>query len=258
MATQGIQCRGFVYIAINTYFYIASPLYVVKKYLLIFSFLFLPLFAAKAEDYSSPSDSLAGGRSSSQILFSEEPPHRFELNLGLGGEAYFASEEFMMGVMDVWYYGPSSVAEMYHYCYDVKISPTLSMGWAYNIHNRLAVVGSFGCNRVNAQYFNPFTNEEISREMCYRFDILVGARVYWTFEKAFACYSQIQLGVTFHSPGDYWSRNELSQKHNGFQLTAIGLSMGNHLFCFGELGWGTEYFAIGLITGIRVGAGLKF
>ena len=198
--------------------------------------LLLPLYVARA-----------------QVDFSH-----FELNVGIGGEAYFASEEFMMGVMDVWYYGPESISAMYRNCYDVQISPTLSLGWAYNIHDRLAVVGSFGFNRVSAQYFNPFTNEETSRETCYRFDILVGARFNWVYYREAACYSQLQIGGTFHTPGDYWSRNELSQGHLGFQVTALGLRWGSNLFCFGEWGWGTEYFAFFLITGIRIGVGYKF
>ena len=191
------------------------------------------------------------------------PKKRFEINAGIGGEALIATNEFLLGVMDRWYYGPESVTDMYLGCYDANISTTVSLEWAYYLNNRWAIVGSFGGNRVNATYFNPYTGAELNRETLYSFDIMAGARIRWyvsenVSEKFVTVYSQVQLGLAFHTPGEYWSRNSMAQNKWAYQLTPVGVTFGSNLYGFGEFGWGTEYIAIGIITGARVGVGYRF
>lgn len=183
---------------------------------------------------------------------------KFEINVGIGGEALYASEEFLVGVMDVWYSGPETATEMYNGCYDAEISPTVSVEWAYNLNRFWSVVGSLGGNRVRASYFDPFNNALLNSETAYMFDVLAGVRYRWKHSKNFSLYSQLQLGGTFNTPAEYWSRNKMSQSHIGFQITGLGLTFGSRLFGLAEFGWGTEYFGVAVVTGARVGLGYKF
>lgn len=183
---------------------------------------------------------------------------RFEVSLGTGTEAFFASEEFPLGMMDVWYLGPSSVVDLYEGCYDVNISVTVSAEWAYNLNYRWALVGSFGGNRVRAQYFDPISGIQTHTETTYMFDILAGARYRYIHFEKFSLYSQLQLGYTFHTPGEYWNRNKKAQNQLGWQITGLGITVGRDLFFQAEGGWGSEYFAQGMIPGIRLGIGYKF
>ena len=186
------------------------------------------------------------------------PKKRFEINVGIGGEALIASDEFLLGVMDVWYDGPSSVKEMYLGCYDANISATVSFEWAYYLNNRWAIVGSFGGNHVNATYFNPYSGAELNRETLYAFDIMAGVRIRYVSERLVTVYSQVQFGLTFYTPGEYWSRNATAQKKTAYQITPVGVTFGSNFYGFGEFGWGTEYIAVGMITGARVGVGYRF
>ncbi len=181
-----------------------------------------------------------------------------ELNVGLGGEALFATDEFLFGVMDVDYRGPGTVGGMYSGCYDVDISATLSLDWAYNLDKRWSVVGSFGGNRVKARYFDPFSGLETGRETTYMLDILAGMRYRYMHKEKVSMYSQLQFGVSLNTKGDYWSRNSVSSNHFGWQITAFGISFGSSLFGVCELGWGSEYVAVGIVTGMRLGVGYKF
>ena len=183
---------------------------------------------------------------------------RWEVNAGIGGEALFATHEFTLGVMDIWYSGPNTVVDMYGDCYNVDISPTVSIEGVYNLNKRWAIVGSIGGNKVDASFFNPYTDAKIGSETTYMFDILAGARYRYVHQSNMSVYSQLQFGTTFHTKGDYWSRNSQSQNHFGWQVTALGITYGSRLYVFGEFGWGTEYVAIGLITGGRFGVGYKF
>lgn len=183
---------------------------------------------------------------------------KFEINVGIGGEALYASEEFLVGVMDVRYYGPETATEMYNGCYDAEISPTVSVEWAYNLNRFWSVVGSLGGNRVRASYFDPFNNALLNSETAYMFDVLAGVRYRWKHSKNFSLYSQLQFGGTFNTPAEYWSRNKTSQSHIGFQITGLGLTFGSRLFGLAEFGWGTEYFGVAVVTGARVGLGYKF
>ena len=220
-------------------------------------------------------DNLLKGKSfSGNILYAEDtgnlrffqqykswrtiPKKRFEINAGIGGEALIAASEFTLGVMDVWYFGPESVTDMYLGCYDADISATVSLELAYYLNDRWAIVGSFGGNRVNATYFNPYTGAALNRETLYSFDIMAGARLQYVSKKLITVYSQLQFGLAFHTPGDYWSRNTMAQKKLAFQFTPVGVTFGSNLYGFGEFGWGTEYVAIGIITGARVGVGYRF
>ena len=183
---------------------------------------------------------------------------KFEINVGIGGEALYASEEFLVGVMDVRYSGPETATEMYNGCYDAEISPTVSVEWAYNLNRFWSVVGSLGGSRVRASYFDPFNNAFLNSETAYMFDVLAGIRYRWEHSKNFSLYSQLQLGGTFNTPAEYWSRNEMAQNHFGFQITGLGLTFGSRLFGLAEFGWGTEYFGVAVVTGARVGLGYKF
>ena len=148
--------------------------------------------------------------------------------------------------------------EMYNGCYDAEISPTVSVEWAYNLNRFWSVVGSLGGNRVRASYFDPFNNALLNSETAYMFDVLAGVRYRWEHSKNFSLYSQLQLGGTFNTPAEYWSRNKTSQSHIGFQITGLGLTFGSRLFGLAEFGWGTEYFGVAVVTGARVGLGYKF
>ena len=185
-------------------------------------------------------------------------PYRLEMNVGIGGEALFASEEFLLGIMDYWYEGPESVREMHAGCYDARISNTYSLEAAYELSIKWSMVGSFGTNRVSATFFSPYSGKELFSETDYYFDILLGPRYYWSRQSWYSAYSQAQFGATFHGPGEYWNRNKTAQSHFGFQITALGFTLGERLYAVGEFGWGTEYFAIGLITGFRFGIGYRF
>ena len=190
--------------------------------------------------------------------YPDYPLKKFDINIGLGGETFYATNEFLLGVMDVWYEGPNSVKSMYANCYDVTISPTLSIEWAYNLNKQWAVVGSVGVNRAQASYFDPFTDAELRHETLYGYDILAGARYHYVRKQNYSLYSQVMLGATFHTKGEYWKHNELANNHFGWQITGLGITGGNRLYGFGEFGWGTEYVAIGMITGMRFGFGYRF
>ena len=183
---------------------------------------------------------------------------KFEINVGIGGEPYYAGDEFLIGVMDVWYLGPESVTEMVEKCYDIDISATVSLELAYNLNKRWAIVGSFGGDRMKVDYFDPFSGSRTGSETGYMFDVLAGVRYRYVHKPNLSLYSQGQLGVTFHTKSDYWRRNELAMNPLGFQITALGITFGNRLYGFGEFGWGTEYVAIGIFTGARIGIGYKF
>lgn len=253
MVTQGIQCRGFVYIAINTYFYIAG-LHVMKRFLLIVSVLFLPLIAARASEYDAPKDTMVTTTTFSDRLISSGKLFRYELNFGLGGEPLYAWQEVPLYV-ESFEEGPKTIKDMYANCYNIRIYPTASIGLAYNVYDWLAVVFSFGQSKVNIQYINPFTSSEIDREKCYMYDALVGLRFYIFHpanEEKITFYSQFLAGVTFHSPGEYWSKSYIGQKRGGFQITPVGITQGKRFFWMLELGFGTEFF------GGRIGVGVHF
>ncbi len=93
--------------------------------------------------------------------------NKWEVNVGIGGEAEFATEEFLIGVMDVWYGEPSSVKDMHRGSYDVSIWPTISINGVYNLDREWAIVGSFGLNIVKAEYFNPYTDVSTGKETTF-------------------------------------------------------------------------------------------
>ena len=183
--------------------------------------------------------------------------NKWEVNVGIGGEAEFATEEFLIGVMDVWYGEPSSVKEMHRGSYDVSIWPTISINGVYNLDRVWAIVGSFGLNIVKAEYFNPYTDVSTGKETTFMFDMLAGLRYKYVHEKNMSIYSQLMFGATFHSKGEYWNRNSFAEKHFGWQVTGIGVTFGSRIYGFTELGWGSEYVAI-VVPGCRVGVGIKF
>ena len=183
--------------------------------------------------------------------------NKWEVNVGIGGEAEFATEEFLIGVMDVWYGEPSSVKDMHRGSYDVSIWPTISINGVYNLDREWAIVGSFGLNIVKAEYFNPYTDVSTGKETTFMFDMLAGLRYKYVHEKNMSIYSQLMFGATFHSKGEYWNHNSFAEKHFGWQVTGIGVTFGSRIYGFTELGWGSEYGAI-LVPGCRVGVGIKF
>lgn len=204
-------------------------------------------------------DSLTGCRWSPPVPRISPPEmKRFEVNVGMGGEAFFATDEFLLGVMDIWYLGPDSAGAMHEMCYDADISATLSVEWCYNLDPYWSIVGSLGGNRVRAKYFNPYTGKAMADETTYMFDILVGGRYRYVHRRFFSVYSQVLLGANFHTCGDYWDRNETAKIPIAWQLTGLGLTFGNRLYGLCEFGWGSEYVAVGMITGARVGLGFKF
>ena len=145
----------------------------------------------------------------------------FEANIGIGGEPYFASKEFLLGVMDVEHNGPHTAKHLFDNCYDVKISPTISLEWVYNFNTKWAVAGSIGYNKVAAKYFDPFTDDLFSEEKTYMLDILCGLRYTYVRKR-------------------------------------IGATVGKRVYALAELGWGSEYFAVGIVCGARLGIGFKF
>ena len=125
----------------------------------------------------------------SMLAQTKDVSHRFEVNIGIGGEPFFASKEFMIGVMDVEYSGPGSAKQMFENFYDVKLRPTVSLEWAYNINKNWAVAGSIGFNKVAAKFFDPFTDVLLSEEKTYMMDILCGIRYTYVRKKFISLYS---------------------------------------------------------------------
>ena len=183
---------------------------------------------------------------------------KFEINIGIGGQPYFASYEKPFGVEFFGHNSPNFVVELVDNCYDVDISATVSVDWAYNLDKRWAIVGSFGGNRVMASFFDPFKNTMTGSETTFMFDILAGVRYHHFNSKVISTYSQAMLGVSFHTKGEYWNRNRYANYHFLPQVTAFGITLGSRVFFLSELGWGSEYSSYSFIPGARIGLGFKF
>lgn len=191
-------------------------------------------------------------------LNTKPSPYKYELSIGSAGEPYYAMDVFPFGVMDIWYHGTGSLEMLNSECYDVLVTPTASVEFAYHINANFAIIGSFGCSQARVTYYDPFTESPKSKEELYMFDLLAGLRLSYYRNDFLCCYSQLQFGATAHTPGTYWNYNEYANSRFGWQVTALGLSFGKRLFGSLEFGWGSEYCAIGLVTGSRIGIGYKF
>lgn len=64
------------------------------------------------------------------------------------------------------------------------------------------------------------------------------------------------MGANIRGKGHYWKLNKRG-RNVGFQVTGIGATIGNRVYALAELGWGSEYFAVGIVTGVRLGVGFK-
>lgn len=185
-------------------------------------------------------------------------PYKFEFNLGSAGEPLYAMDVFPFGVMDIAYEGTSSLEELNSRCFDVLVTPALSAEFVFHINANIALVSYLGCSQAKVTYFDPFSELPTGKESLYMFDFIAGARVSYLRNDYMCCYSQALFGITTHTPGDYWRYNEYADKRFGWQVTALGFSFGKRLFGTVEFGWGSEYCAIGLVTGSRFGIGYRF
>ena len=191
------------------------------------------------------------------------PDNRFEIIGGFGADPLVAYNDFPAGVMDIWYFGPESVQEMFDRCYDAKYSMTYALEFAYHYKKRWDICASAGYSTVDVTYFDPFTNQQLSKDHSFTFDIQAGIRRYHKVKKSFSMYSQLTVGASFYGKSDFWDINYKYSDSNiprylAFQITGLGLSLGKKLFASAEFGWGTEYIMVGVLPGCKFGVGYRF
>ncbi len=188
---------------------------------------------------------------------------QFEITFGFGGAPLVSFYEYPVGAEILSYEGPHSAQEMYDRCYDASYSMAYSLEFAYHMFDRWDLCSSMGLVTASVDRFDPFTDQKLNHEDLYTVDFQVGARRYHKIKDSFRFYSQATIGASFYSNSDFWDiPREYSDskipKHLAFQITALGLSFGHNMIGSVELGWGTEYIAIGLVSGIRMSLGYRF
>lgn len=189
--------------------------------------------------------------------------NRYEIIGGFGLVPIHAYYDTGIGAMDIWYNGPESVHDMYDYCYDATYSMTYSLEFAYHFKDRWDFCASAGYSTVDITYFDPFTDQELSKDHSYSFDLQAGVRRYHVIKNSFRLYSQATIGFCIHDNSHYWdiicSRlGADATRYVAFQITGLGLSFGKKLFASGEFGWGTDYCMVGVMPGMKLGVGYRF
>lgn len=157
-------------------------------------------------------------------------------------------------------------------CYDVFISPTASVRAAYRVSTRVHAVSSLGVNLVRAQYYNPFTVQEVRREHALACDMMLGARYTFVEKSSFRFYSQLMLGFNIRQQADYWEYSKARQSNlkpdnliqyyklpywMAYQFE-IGITVGRRLYGVFDGGIGTEHLNGAMIGAPRIGVGYRF
>ncbi len=196
-----------------------------------------------------------------QISYAE--PNNLKLDMGLGLTSIYNPMGMLQIVADRFHSHNESVEKMELYSFNLSISPTYSLRIAYPINERVSFVSSFGVNTLSVEYYNPYSNQIISNENTYAYDILIGER--YTFATKAGFYIQTLVGVARHGEAQYWNRYALIRDDGrilglpiwlGYQV-GIGLSfdIGSHFYGIFDWGIGTEHY--NALLGGRLGIGIK-
>lgn len=122
------------------------------------------------------------------------------------------------------------------------ITGSISLGYTYNIKKWLSIGGTFSYTGVYRNYLDRVTTTKTGSENTYDFCLTPMLRFTYFNRKYVRFYSQIGLGIavgrtTMKLNGGKYS---LSEFHVSGQASFLGISVGNRLFGFGEIGVGTQ------------------
>ena len=197
---------------------------------------------------------LSGGKLSAQPEWTKD---RLDINVAVSGAPLYAFSDYTYGA-EYFYQEVEHLTNLYTGNLRSKTYGFYSIDAAYRLGKRWAVLLNTGYSRMDADFFDPATNEYLRNEADNFFSILAGGRFYWKDKPGLKLYSSVYMGLMLHNRGlDYWRYSNYDKDLFGFQITFIGCQFGRKkVYGLVELGDGD--LSMGIPLGIRMGVGYRF